>query len=312
MSERLIEALQRRSETGETFREIAKRFGVNPNTLRRRAQLLNLSKPRTPTETRRVVVLSDIHARPSWEILDKAITIKPDTVILAGDLFDGQQANPHETDLKFRARTFAEESKVLERLMRKLLAETDAIIKVIRGNHDDWFSRMLSRQADRAFHPYIIDPLEAIVKRLNDDRLTLVRQTFKHRQGDWIEELAESRYCWIEGDAFISHMNFGGKWAGDAVKKLYEFYQRWQHTLGLSPRLFIQAHGHKQALLYHDGGNVLLAEIGACAKPSVESYKLAQRAGGSPMVQGGCTFEQVRSNGKWRTLLGSFRFLDLL
>jgi len=312
MNEGLLDALKRRSETSETFREIAARFGVNPNTLRRRAQRLNLHTPRPPAKTRRIVVLSDIHARPSWEILEKAIALNPNIVILAGDLFDGQQANPHESDLKFRARTLAEESKALERFMRKLLAETDAAIKVIRGNHDDWFSRLLGRQVARDFHPYVIDPLEALLKRMNDDRLTLVKQPFRYRQGDWIEELAESRYCWIEGDAFISHMNFGGKWAGDAVKKLYEFYLKWQHTLGLSLRLFIQAHGHKQALLYHDGGNVLLAEIGACAKPSVESYKLAQRAGGSPMVQGGCTFEQALSNGKWRTLLGSFRFLDLL
>ena len=92
-------------------------------------------------------------------------------------------------------------------------------------------------------------------------------------------DLGESEFMAVFGDVLVSHCNFVGSNAGDAVKRFGLWVDKWRHTLGLEDvRVLVQAHVHRMAYLEQDGGHRILIEPGAAFEPIAEAYKVGYAA----------------------------------
>jgi len=271
------------------------------------------AKTRKPSERRKVVCCADLHGHPSKDVLHAIIAQQPDMIVIAGDLLDSAQGSPWgkapgESD---KSVTFRQEMSNVRAWIETLLLNTKADVSILSGNHDRW----AAKRAAELLPPYLLeffhDPFDVLIAELPQSRIHRVRTVFEYMHPDHSRsELGQSEFMYVLGDALISHANFVGSNAGDAVRKLCEKMNQWKHTLGLNDiRVFVQAHVHNVCLIEQDAGNRILVEPGAACDPSVESYKVGYKLGTwRPMGLGCVVFEQYK-NDTWQTDLSSVQLI---
>lgn len=328
-------------DEGLTFRQIAQLVNVNPNTLRRlarrflgakRGKKAHISEGGTADRrevleaylqsffdpswalpakrasiARTVVVLADLHGAPSAEVLAAAISERPHLIVLAGDLLDGQAASPHvrlphEQTKRIKLQ---EEIRTVRAFIETLLIHTNAEILVMRGNHDDWAARKAAELLPSELLDFWRDPIDVLLAGLPEERVQEVRQVWEYHYPNGLNTpLGESRYMLLLDDVLISHANFTGKYAGEAVRKLYGWLNDWHYTLNLPRlRLLIQAHVHKMCLIEND--QQVWVEPGAAFEPHVEGYKVGYQPRWRPGQVGCVVFEQYQTGSSWQTDLSS-------
>ena len=270
------------------------------------------AKARKPGDRRKIIVCADLHGHPSKDVLHAIIAQQPDMIVIAGDLLDSAQVNPHPTMAgeSNKADTIRGEMANVRAWIETLLMNTHADVKICRGNHDSWSWRQATELLPPALLDFFQDPFDVLLSELPASRVERVLTIWQYHHADKsTSELGGSEYMMMCGDALISHCNFVGSKAGDAVNKLLLWVNKWRRTLGIDPTLMIQSHVHRCALLESDGGSTVLVEPGAAFDPIVESYKPSYQAKWSPASIGCCVFEQQIVGTDWRTDLGSVNLI---
>jgi len=273
---------------------------------------LTEAKTRKPSERRKVVCCADLHGHPSKDVLHAIIAQQPDMIVIAGDLLDSAQVNPHPVMAgeSNKADTIRGEMANVRAWIETLLLNTRSQVFVSRGNHDSWSYRQAAELLPPALLDFFQDPFDVLLSELPASRVERVRTVWQYHHPDKsTSELGESEYMMMCGDALISHSNFVGSKAGDAVNKLLLWVNKWRKTLGIDPTLMIQSHVHRAALLETDGGNTVLVEPGAAFDPVVSAYKIGYQAKWGSDSIGCCVFEQDLHNSQWCTDLGTVNLI---
>jgi predicted phosphodiesterase len=259
-------------------------------------------KPKPHSQNHRnVCAIGDIHSAPNTSLVNQIVERNPDVIVLGGDLLDGDKPNRHVKLPEDPApRTVQEEIGIVRAMAQFFLDRTDADLKVVRGNHDDrWFKKVAEVLDDDELSLFI-DPLKAAMAGLPRTELVKIRLTYQ--LPDSAErDFGETNYMYNMGDVLLSHANFTGSNAGDAVRKLLVWMDRWRRTLNIDPSIFVQFHSHGQAWLTHDGGNVILIEPGMGCDPAAEAWKVRYDLKWKPGVLGALYFEQDLIGDRWVT-----------
>lgn len=256
---------------------------------------------------RKIVAVGDLHGAPAASMLAAVIRREPDIVVIGGDLTNQAQASPHaptpsrQTQQATLREELARVRAYFETLLTRLPDHT--VIRVMRGNHDDW----AYKQAAELLPPYLLefftDPLDVLFAELPVSRVERAESCYTVNG----ELFGESQYLYVMGDALFSHMNFTAGVEGGAVRKLHQWlYDKgWADYLGIPKlRVLCQFHGHKIAHLRPHGGLMHWIEPGMACDPAVEHYKAEYKTSWSPGALGGLYLEQQRSPetaGRWIT-----------
>lgn len=317
-------AAYREAPSLDTVLPYAAQFDIKPHTLLRRLQEMNAHNPepvehqpltdnardmmeqylgtslvlpermprKKPGRTR-IVAVGDLHGSPDPELIAEIIRLAPDEIYIGGDVFHQEQVSPHGRLPKETLRlTLRQEMANCRAALELLLRELPASIHIMRGNHDDWISKLFTSLVPEALLDFFTDPLDLLISGLPRTEMVVSKWRQYYPSGADME-LGESRYMCVVGDAFLSHGNFTGKWPGDAVQKLSLWLARWRRTLGLPDlSLLVQFHGHKCAHLEDEGSWQTWIEPGMAGLPSTESYKMQYKGSWSPGVIGAVYFEQ--------------------
>jgi predicted phosphodiesterase len=268
---------------------------------------------RAAADRRKVIALADLHGSPSPDILNAVVNEQPDDIVIAGDLLDSAQSSAWgkpigESDKQL---TIRQEMADVRAFIETLLMRTRADIHVMRGNHDQWSMRTASQLLPVHLLEFFRDPFDVLLEGLPSARVYRVRTAFDYTFPDSSHSpIGETEYTLKFGDAIISHANFVGTNAGDAVRKLSDWVHKWRRTLDLGdPVLFIQAHVHSVALIEQDSGHRVLVEMGAACEPSAESYKIGYASKWKSMSLGCVAFDQHNNGADWLTDLSSVRLI---
>jgi hypothetical protein len=238
---------------------------------------------------------------------------QPDVLVVAGDLLDGRESSPHAEMPHAPKRTIREEMQTVRAYLEQLLLSTKADVLVMRGNHDSWPAKRAAEAL--AAYPDVLafwrDPLDLLIEQLPASRVKMVNTLWRYHYPDKsTAELGQTQYIALLGDALISHANFCGACAGDAVRKLSDWLRKWQGTLGLPElALLVQAHVHNVAFVESDGGHQVWVEPGAAFEPCVEGYKVDYQPKWKPGVVGAAVFEQELCRETWLTNRASVRLI---
>jgi hypothetical protein len=272
-------------------KEEAERLGMNYHSYRR--WLSDLRRQARATQALRdevvggaapafttVVVVSDLHGNPDASLVGTISLVKPDIIVLAGDVLDSRIISPHRAPRE-RVMALAEEMRRVRGAIDQWVTQTSAQIWVIRGNHDDYAARQLMNISPE-LHDFFADPLEILVTQYEGRAKLCGAETYMGR----------TPYLMFIGDVCISHFHFTGAHPGAAVHKLYQKYMTdWRLTFGVTPSLFIQAHTHNLSYQERDGGRVALVECGMGCAAEAEEYKLGQKFAWRPGVLGAFMFQ---------------------
>lgn len=258
-----------------------------------------------PTRERKVVCMGDIHGRPNRALFQTICDENPDLIVIGGDVFDAAQANNHAKLPGDKQEAFKDEVSRVRVALEYLLDNTPARLTVIRGNHDDRIYKRLSELLPEYLLDLFPDPLQLLIQDLPRCELSKVRWTFNG------QPFADSAYVVVVGDMLVSHLDKTGTEAGDAVKKLATWIDGWRRTLECDPRVLVQFHAHKRAILWQDSGNRLLIEPGIAAEPMVEGYKGQYSAKWKPASVGTVVLMQHQVGDDWCTDLNSVRMLSV-
>lgn len=263
------------------------------------------------SDARRIVAVGDLHGAPSAPLLAALIALQPDIVVVGGDLTNQQQVSPHvQTPSKQRQQlTLREEMARVRAYLETILMELpQAVILIMRGNHDDWAYRKAAELLPAYLLDFFQDPLDVLLAGLPESRVELVTSEWAaHTPAGNIEEFGQSQYMLILGDALFSHGNFTSGQEGGAVRKLHQWlYDKgWTDYLGMPKlRVLCQFHGHKIAHLRPHGGLMHWIEPGMACDPAVENYKAEYKVSWSPGAQGGVYLEQqyLAHASLWKTI----------
>lgn len=282
------------------FSAIASQLTIETGKIWTKDQTQKLYTRQSKKLSRLVVVVSDIHAAPDEELTRLILDIKPDLLVVAGDLFDENQFSRHPRGLDETKKTFRHEMEV-NRKWLKILAANIAKIELLWGNHDHWLYGILAEILPDDVLEYFPDVLALASEGLGNVSVSKMPVEAVFPNGS-TSAIGNTRYMAWVGDCLVSHANFSGSKPGFAVSKLYDWVQEWRRPLGWpEPAVYIQAHGHKMAMLDRQGGYSILVEPGMGGTPSVEGYKVGYQAKWQPGNLGAVRFVQELVGNNWKT-----------
>lgn len=323
-----VEELSQRHKAGETYEQIGSSVNLTGNAVRKRIRRYvkrepNLVKeylgdpvnyervtPSLPGSVRKIVAIGDIHANPDPLLLKQIIGLQPDHIMIGGDLLDSSEVSAHGLSVGEQRTHFRLEMRICRAFVATLKANTQAHIKIFRGNHDDWWHRKISTLIEEQLLFLVQDPLEMIIYGMPD--VELISQPLFAKTPDGMTfPMGDMRHMAIVGDAFLSHANFTGKNPGMAVRKLYEWVQEWRKLMQWPDfGMYVQFHGHKIHYSSEQGGYVQLIEPGMGGTPCPEHYKVGYQAKWTPGATGALYFEQGEYETGWKTIRSSIKILQ--
>jgi predicted phosphodiesterase len=226
----------------------------------------------------RVCVIADMHGNPDFDGLQTMLGREsPDLVVIAGDTLDHYLYSTWPKDRL----TLPNEELAAVTVAIEMLA-VSAQVKIIYGNHDvrreRHFARLLkAHEMDELKDP----PLQVIADAM--PQVELVRNEYDYVTPTgriFAKQLHDTFMCFL-GDAVIAHPERSRKAATTSAESfLKDFYEQWQHVLGLpaNPALVAIGHTHGAAISWSKGGHQVIAELGTMMRPSAVQYVLSNRA----------------------------------
>lgn len=307
ISESVIDQIIALRCSGATFTTVAERISSITGEMYTSDRVQKLYKkygPKAEIERRRVVVIGDVHANPDDALTEEIVNAAPDLIVVGGDLLDMNSLNSHSKDTKGPA--LKTEFEICQGYLVSLLDRTPAEIILIEGNHEQRMARELSKTLpDKAldFALAHLAPLQIVAQGLGE-RVSLVSTDIPDYQ-------SSTSFWGVVGDMLISHMDFTGKKAGDAARKLYAWYIEWRKSLSLPEiSVLVQTHTHKLSLAFAEGGYVALIEPGMAGSKPAEKYKVCgQKTVWSPGPIGALYVEQERRGKQWCTAMNSIKLI---
>lgn len=288
------------------------------------ARLDSYSQIKQPRDWRKVVLFGDTHGKPSTALTGKLIDEQADIYVHGGDVtqqeefsqhddLDPDSAFPIHDPMLYMSNTspvddispiqweLAAERGQLE----ALLMHTNGVIKVLRGNHDDWALKEAATKLPPHILRWVVDPLALLIAYLPKARVELLKTPlYWNRMEGGKSFMGASRYISTIGrDCIISHANFVGANAGDAVRKLYAKLRTWGSIDEIAAAsVFVQFHAHKLSTSWESGGRVALIEPGMAADPSAMSYQISgYNLKWNPGVVSAVSLIQYHERGEWLT-----------
>ncbi|MEP7285915.1 MAG: hypothetical protein ABI947_09120 [Chloroflexota bacterium] len=276
-------------------------------------------------DIRTVVAVGDLHGMPAPDLGQLIQLQEPDMIVFGGDSVNNKQASHHndeQVQSVFAAdfspdkpmpspRMITEEIAAVRALIQWLIDNTNAMIVIMRGTHDNWIWRMLTGLLPVWARAYFADILDVLIFGLPKDRVVLSNQVWTYHYPNGSEELfGETKYLLVLGDAVLSHMNFTSVIPGGAVRKLSDRMAQLYKPLGIAdPVLLVQFHGHKVCNYDDRAGHRTCIEpgMGGCAQ--TEDYKVDYNASWTLGAYGFVRFDQELREGEWHTDLSSVRVI---
>lgn len=312
--EPLIRTIVKLRETGYSYAAIADILNsqmdaqITKDVVQKIFKRLSMPQIQVYREKRKVVVAGDVHSRPLFSLTQKIVEEKPDIIVIGGDLFDASKLNSHGRS-KGTSLEFKQEITECRNLIKTFLDETNAVIYILKGNHEARLERVLQEILPDEIADYIseiVDLRNLATVGLNDEGRIKIAET--------INDVGVSPYWMTLGDALISHMNFTSKKPNESVMKLYDWYIKWRRVLKLPDiKCLIQCHTHKFSMSRVEGGEILLAEPGVLGERRIDAYQIVYNGSWIPSVPGAFMFvqEEFSENDAslWKTQLDTARHL---
>lgn len=239
----------------------------------------NSIKVPTPSNSsdRTILVFGDAHI--PWhdeKALAKILSLKADEVVINGDILDCYSASRFTKEY---TNVLLKEEIAQGRVYLEALAERFPVIKLIEGNHDARYRKVIQQ-----FLPYLVDVLPySITEILSKDmpNVTPVSNTIKGTSSSIPDTESRSDHWYCVGDAVIGHWEFFSQIQGRAAEKAFSWISKWKEFFQFEkdPKVLIQGHTHRFSRTELPGMTTLY-EGGCVCKP--QAYQLRANGYGVP------------------------------
>lgn len=258
-------------------------------------------------DSRKVVVLCDIHGKPYMPIQEAIRNEQPDIIVYDGDIFDAYAYSKYAQKMVLPI----EDELAHIRAMLEYNSQFCPRQLLTRGNHEDRAFKYFTARVDTEFLPLIKwNLLELAAEGIGGVEVVENRFRYLLPGGEAIEDAFENCWIIILGDAIAGHANVARKGDTRSVAIFMEWVDKWRLQLGMpDPSLLIQAHVHGAGISYGKGGHQILIEGGFAGNLHALDYSMDYgHVGWRPTVFGYTTFIQKQVKKEWKTDLPSVRF----
>lgn len=260
----------------------------NPNPVYPNIDLLNLYDLQQPfyrkvktSKNETYVVISDLHLPYiNYDALKECVADTKDiadTIVLAGDVIDGQAISNHAKLIA--PIPLKEEVGSLIKVLHFLLENYKNVV-VITGNHDrKRFKRTLFDKVPSDFHFLIADPIKAAVDQFKTDRIKIASNTI-------CEGVEESWFHILGKDCIITHGEIY-KANNAGITNVYTWFNNHNKHLKWVDEIRCLTQGHTHSLSSKYYNDVLLMESGCMVDTSGMAYA----------YDGNCRYQNIVKRG---------------
>lgn len=145
-----------------------------------------------------------------------------------------------------------------ERLTRRLqaLAQMFPEVRVNIGNHPERIKKYFGKRIDPwAMFLVQINPIEFIVDGLRSEGVTNI-----YAATPVIDDLDTSNWLTLIGDCAFTHGETHGKLSTRPAENVAKWLRRWERKLPMRPRVIVQEHNHRGAMVYDEELQALLIQ----------------------------------------------------